>query len=162
MIRRILEIKEGIWGIFRSPRQITTSEICIVIDTKAEFSNSFSIHSKYFYVLNKLAFSYIFLFNKTLAYFSAWFQNINRCFSLHPCRYSSKSRQSHTLSEYFAYSCISFVQLIEIFSYFVLRQPCTIGISAFANSNLTVSEHANKTGHYPLWDEVTFIDRDPH
>ena len=117
MIRRILEIKEGIWGIFRSPRQITTSEICIVIHTKAEFSNSFSIHSKYFYVLNKLAFSYIFLFNKTLAYFSAWFQNINRCFSLHPCRYSSKSRQSHTLSEYFAYSCISFVQLLEIFSY---------------------------------------------
>ena len=25
-----------------------------------------------------------------------------------------------------------------------------------------VSEHANKTGHYPLWDEVKFIDRDPH
>ena len=25
-----------------------------------------------------------------------------------------------------------------------------------------VSEHANKTGYYPLWDEVKFIDRDPH
>ena len=25
-----------------------------------------------------------------------------------------------------------------------------------------VSEHANNTGHYPLWDEVKFIDRDPH
>ena len=25
-----------------------------------------------------------------------------------------------------------------------------------------VSEHAIKTGHYPLWDEVRFIDRDPH
>ena len=26
----------------------------------------------------------------------------------------------------------------------------------------TVSEHSNATGHYPRWDEVTFIDRDPH
>ena len=25
-----------------------------------------------------------------------------------------------------------------------------------------VSEHAIKTGHYPLWEEVTLIDRDPH
>ena len=25
-----------------------------------------------------------------------------------------------------------------------------------------VSEHANKIGHYSLWAEVTFIDRDPH
>ena len=25
-----------------------------------------------------------------------------------------------------------------------------------------VSEHANKTGHYLPWDEVKFIDRDPH
>ena len=25
-----------------------------------------------------------------------------------------------------------------------------------------VSEHANKTRNYPLWDEVKFIDRDPH
>ena len=25
-----------------------------------------------------------------------------------------------------------------------------------------VSEHANKTGHYPHWDEVKFTDRDPH
>ena len=27
---------------------------------------------------------------------------------------------------------------------------------------LAVSEHVNKNGHYPLWDEVTFIYRDPH
>ena len=26
----------------------------------------------------------------------------------------------------------------------------------------TISEHAHNTGHYPLWDEVKFIDRDPH
>ena len=26
----------------------------------------------------------------------------------------------------------------------------------------TVSEHANKTGHHPLWNEVKFIDRDSH
>ena len=25
-----------------------------------------------------------------------------------------------------------------------------------------VSEHTNKTGHYPVWDEVKFIARDPH
>ena len=25
-----------------------------------------------------------------------------------------------------------------------------------------VSEHAHKTGHYPLWNEIKFIDRDPH
>ena len=25
-----------------------------------------------------------------------------------------------------------------------------------------VSEHANETDHYPLWDEVKFIDRDSH
>ena len=25
-----------------------------------------------------------------------------------------------------------------------------------------VSEHANKTGHKPLWEEVKFIDRDNH
>ena len=25
-----------------------------------------------------------------------------------------------------------------------------------------VLEHSNATGHYPLWDEVKFIDRDPH
>ena len=25
-----------------------------------------------------------------------------------------------------------------------------------------VSEHANETGHLPLWKEVKFIDRDPH
>ena len=25
-----------------------------------------------------------------------------------------------------------------------------------------VSEHANKTGHHPLWNEVKFINRDSH
>ena len=25
-----------------------------------------------------------------------------------------------------------------------------------------VSEHANQTGHLPIWKEVKFIDRDPH
>ena len=25
-----------------------------------------------------------------------------------------------------------------------------------------VSEHANKTGHHPLWNKVKFIDRDSH
>ena len=25
-----------------------------------------------------------------------------------------------------------------------------------------VSEYANMTGHYPLWDKVKFIDQDPH
>ncbi|KAL9963887.1 hypothetical protein ACROYT_G027441 [Oculina patagonica] len=26
----------------------------------------------------------------------------------------------------------------------------------------SVAEHTNNTGHYPLWNEVKFIDRDPH
>ena len=25
-----------------------------------------------------------------------------------------------------------------------------------------IKEHANKTGHYPLWKEVKVTDRDPH
>ena len=25
-----------------------------------------------------------------------------------------------------------------------------------------VSEHTHKTGHYPIWNEVKFIDKDPH
>ena len=25
-----------------------------------------------------------------------------------------------------------------------------------------VSEHTYETGHYPIWNEVKFIDRDPH
>ena len=29
-------------------------------------------------------------------------------------------------------------------------------------SDLSRSEHANKFGHYPLWDKVKFVDRDPH
>ena len=28
--------------------------------------------------------------------------------------------------------------------------------------NSTVSEHANGTGHKPLWNEIKFIDRDNH
>ena len=28
--------------------------------------------------------------------------------------------------------------------------------------NSAVSEHANETGHYPLWNVVKFIDRDSH
>ena len=27
---------------------------------------------------------------------------------------------------------------------------------------IAVSEHANETGHLPLWNQVKFIDRDPH
>ena len=27
--------------------------------------------------------------------------------------------------------------------------------------NSAVSEHANKTGHFPIWNEVKFIDGDP-
>ena len=30
------------------------------------------------------------------------------------------------------------------------------------HSDLSRSEHANKFGHYPLWDKVKFVDRDPH
>ena len=25
-----------------------------------------------------------------------------------------------------------------------------------------LSQHANETGHYPLWEKVKFIDHDPH
>ena len=28
--------------------------------------------------------------------------------------------------------------------------------------NSAVSEHANETGHLPIWNEIKFIDRDPH
>ena len=28
--------------------------------------------------------------------------------------------------------------------------------------NSEVSEHANETGHLPIWNEIKFIDRDPH
>ena len=30
------------------------------------------------------------------------------------------------------------------------------------HSRLDTAEHSNATGHYPLWDEVKLIDRDPH
>ena len=33
-------------------------------------------------------------------------------------------------------------------------------VGAFQTS--AVSEHANETGHLPIWKEVKFIDRDPH
>ena len=35
-----------------------------------------------------------------------------------------------------------------------------IGLARTATS--AVSEHAHNTGHMPLWNEVKFIDRDPH
>ena len=38
--------------------------------------------------------------------------------------------------------------------------PGLIGV--FERSYSAVSEHANKTGHYPHCDEVKFIDRDSH
>ena len=28
--------------------------------------------------------------------------------------------------------------------------------------NSAVSEHANETGHLPIWNKIKFIDRDPH
>ena len=28
--------------------------------------------------------------------------------------------------------------------------------------NSAVSEQANETGHLPIWNEIKFIDRDPH
>ena len=28
--------------------------------------------------------------------------------------------------------------------------------------NSAISEHANETGHLPIWKEIKFIDRDPH
>ena len=37
----------------------------------------------------------------------------------------------------------------------------TVGIYGFQELKLQL-EHANKTGHYPHWDEVKFTDRDPH
>ena len=51
--------------------------------TTAEFMNCFIINSKYFSVLNMLTSKQTFF--KTLAYFSALFQDMNSCFS---CRYS--------------------------------------------------------------------------
>ena len=42
-----------------------------------------------------------------------------------------------------------------------LRSP-NRDIRLSRNQTLAVSEHANRTGHYPLWDEVKFIGRDPH
>ena len=43
------------------------------------------------------------------------------------------------------------------------RLRSTIGIYGFQELKpLTVSENAEKTGHYPFWDEDKIIDRDPH
>ena len=36
------------------------------------------------------------------------------------------------------------------------------GIRLTRTQTSAVSEHAHNTGHYPLWNEVKFIDRDPH
>ena len=36
------------------------------------------------------------------------------------------------------------------------------GIRLARTQSSAVSQHSNATGHYPLWDEVNFIDRDPH
>ena len=33
---------------------------------------------------------------------------------------------------------------------------------AHVTETFTVSEHAHNTGHKPLWNEVKFVDRDPH
>jgi len=30
------------------------------------------------------------------------------------------------------------------------------------NQTFAISEHTHNTGHHPLWNEVKFIDRDPH
>ena len=49
--------------------------------TKADVNNCFIVHSKYFGVLNKKSTSSKTFF-KTLAYFSALCQDINRCFLL--------------------------------------------------------------------------------
>ena len=36
------------------------------------------------------------------------------------------------------------------------------GYAARRTQTFTVSEHAQATGHYPIWNEVKFIDRDPY
>ena len=38
-------------------------------------------------------------------------------------------------------------------------------VRAFEDVNedyLLFTEHTHETGHYPIWNEVKFIDRDPH
>ena len=42
------------------------------------------------------------------------------------------------------------------------RHPRDRDIRLSRTQTSAVSEHANKTGHYPLWDKVKFIDRDPY
>ena len=53
------------------------------------------------------------------------------------------------------------------------RHPCfknfdsivsidVIRMKSYLDSLSAVSEHANETGHLPLWNQVKFIDHDPH
>ena len=35
-------------------------------------------------------------------------------------------------------------------------------IRSAREQNFAVSEHANETVHLPIWNEIKFIDRDPH
>ena len=42
------------------------------------------------------------------------------------------------------------------------RHPRDRDIRLSRTQTSAVSEHANKNGHYPLWDKVKFIDRDPY
>ena len=60
--------------------------------------------------------------------------------------------------------------LLKLFNFFeyvyailslYLKEPDR-NIQLSRTQTSAVSEHANKTGHYPLWDEVKFIDRDPY
>ena len=43
-----------------------------------------------------------------------------------------------------------------------IKQPKYMDIWLSRTQTLAVSEQANRTRSYPLWDEVKFIDRDPH
>ena len=48
---------------------------------------------------------------------------------------------------------------------FVCKIPCECRtwLTQFARTQTSaVSEHANETGHIPIWSKVKFIDRDPH
>ena len=42
------------------------------------------------------------------------------------------------------------------------RKFCSIKLRIISGYFTTVSENANETGHFPIWKEVKFIDRDPH
>ena len=86
-------------------------------NSTAELNNWFIIHSKYFQVLNRLTFWQTSF--KTLAYSSARFQDIKRCFLLQwdtPLKVD-KIHQTTCL----AYSCISFIQFKSEVQLFRLR-----------------------------------------